>query len=328
MQSAARQSGPSTAKIIAAFAAIYIIWGSTYLAIRFALQGLPPLLMMGIRHFVAGMTLFAFLRLRGTATPPRRLWLPAVLAGACLFLGGHGILAWAELHIPSGRAALLVATVPLWMVLVGRARGQEKLRPTVVGGILLGLAGVALLIRGGLAGRAQWAELALLGACLLWAIGSIYSRSLRDVPSAALFAAMEMMAGGALLITAAAFGGELHANVWRGLSANSLLPLAYLIIFGSIVGFTAYNWLLTVSTPSRVATYAYVNPVVAVALGWLLASEPLTARDILGTVIIIGSVVMVTRPRRQVAEARADREPQRELSASRSHDLGCEDGAA
>lgn len=283
-----------------AFAAIYLIWGSTYLAIRYAVESIPPLLMMGIRHFTAGTVLYAWVRLRGTPAPIRAHWKSAAIAGAIFFLGAHGTLAWAEEKVPSGIAALLNATLPLWIVLLTRWTGDRRiLSRSVVIGLLLGFVGVGVLIgpaalQAGSGVNVFFAMVVLAGA-LLWAIGTIYTQKARLPESASLSAAMQMIAGGLSLFAASLiFGEKAHLSEITGKAAASL---GYLIVFGSLIAFSAFTWLHKVAPAARLSTYAYVNPVVAVILGWALASEPIGARTIAAAAIIVAGVALVNRGR-------------------------------
>jgi drug/metabolite transporter (DMT)-like permease len=302
---------PALPQVLAAFAAVYVIWGSTYLAIRFAIETLPPLLMAGVRFLLAGAVLYAFVRARGVARPRLVHWRSATVVGGLLLLCGNGGVVWAEQVIPSGVAALLVATVPLWMVLLDWARpGGASPSGTVIAGLVVGFAGLVLLIGPSeLVGSGRvdpTGAVVVLFASLAWAIGSIYSRSASLPTSPLLATAMEMITGGALLAVGGLVRGELATLDPSGISAESALAFGYLVVFGSLIGFTCYIWLLGVTTPSRVATYAYVNPVVAVLLGWALASEPLTARVIGAATVIVAAVVLITRERSTRATNGAD----------------------
>jgi drug/metabolite transporter (DMT)-like permease len=301
---------PSRLQVALGFAAIYLIWGSTYLGIRYAVETIPPLLMMGVRHASAGILVYVWARSRGAVSPGVREWGYAAIAGLLLFVAGHGILAWAEQKIPSGMAALLCATLPLWTVLVARLKGSEqKLSTRSWAGLILGFAGVGVLI----APSALQAHetLSILGiaaatvSSLAWAIGTVYSKSVQMPSSSVLSAAMQMICGGVLLLVAAFASGE--GNHLTAFSLRSMLALGYLIVFGSIIAFTVFTWLLTVASASRVSTYAYVNPVVAVLLGWLLAAEPVGWNTWVATAIIIAGVVLVTAksdvPRQERHEA-------------------------
>jgi drug/metabolite transporter (DMT)-like permease len=287
------------ARTVFAFAVLYLVWGSTYLAIRFALETLPGFAMAGVRFLVAGGLVYAWARVRGTPVPTRREWRSAAIVGALLLLGGNGAVVWAERTVPSGPAALLVATMPLWVVLLewGRSGGS---RPgiAVLVGLVLGFAGVGILIdpigavRGGAIDPAG-AFVLVLGS-LSWSVGSALAPRLELPKSMLLGTAMEMIAGGVLLTLLAAVTGELAQVNLATASFRSIGALLYLIVFGSILAFNAFVYLLKAAPPARVATYAYVNPVVAVGLGWLLANEPIDARMIAATGIIVAAVAMVT----------------------------------
>jgi drug/metabolite transporter (DMT)-like permease len=290
---------PSRPRTALSFLAVYLIWGSTYLAIRYAIETLPALLMAGARYLVAGSVVFAWGLRRNGKPPSARSWRQAALLGALFFLGGNGAVVWAERRIPSGLASLLIATMPLWVVLLEwiRPRGSRP-PPLVVLGVALGFVGLLLLVPLGAHGSegpvdALGALVLVLGA-LSWATGSLFALH-ADLPkSLMLSSGMEMLAGGVFLLLAGALFGELGEVRPAVVSTRSLLAFAYLVVFGSIVAFSAFTYLLEVSTPSRVSTYAYVNPVVAVVLGWVLAGEALTTRTLLGAAVIVGAVAVVT----------------------------------
>jgi drug/metabolite transporter (DMT)-like permease len=292
----------SRAKIAAAFAAIYIIWGSTFLGIRYAIETMPPLLMAGTRFVIAGGMLYAWAALREGARATPRQWINTAIVGAMLLSIGNGAVSWAEQTVPSGLAALIVAITPLWMVLFEFLRpGGDRPTAPIIAGIALGLIGLVLLIGpgeilGSSAVEPASAVLLLIGT-LSWAGGSIFSRSLSLPSSARLSTAMQMLAAGVLLLIAGAIAGELPDVALRQLSTKSVLAFIYLIVFGSIVGFTAYSWLLTVASAASVSTYAYVNPVVALLLGWLLADEPITARTLLAAGVVLAGVALITAAR-------------------------------
>jgi drug/metabolite transporter (DMT)-like permease len=285
--------------VIAAFAAIYLIWGSTYLAIRLAIETMPPLLMAGTRFTVAGLLLFAWARTRGGApAPTRRQWGAAALMGVLLLACGNGGVSWSEQRVASGLAALLVALVPLWTVLLEWARpGGRRPAAAVLVGLALGLGGVALLVApGSTGGRGvdPVGALVLLGATLAWSIGSVSARRL-PLPSSPLMAtALEMLAGGAALLVAGLAGGEGRALHLAAITPRSLLALGYLVVFGSLVAFTAFVWLLRVRPAGRVATYAFVNPAVAVLLGWAVLGEALAARTLVAAAVIVAGVALIT----------------------------------
>ena len=289
---------PSRVTILLAFAAVYIIWGSTYLAIRFAVETIPPFFMAGGRFLVAGATLYLWMRSRGTPAPTRADWAGAALVGALLLGTGNGGLCWSERRVPSGLAALLLATIPIWMVLLDSLRkGGTKLGARVMGGIALGVAGPALLAGPAHLWGSSRVNLAGAGALMLsafsWALGSVLSHKVSLPRSAFLAAAMQMLAGGVLLLLMALLSGErrqLHAS---GVAPRSWLGLLYLISAGSFLGFTAYLWLLRHVPMARVSTYAFVNPAVAVFLGWTLGREPLTGRELLASASIIAGVGLI-----------------------------------
>jgi drug/metabolite transporter (DMT)-like permease len=298
---------PFRVRLVLGFAAIYLIWGSTYLGIRYAVETIPPLLMMGVRHFVAGAVVYAWVRRRGTPAPQLKQWGYALIAGGFLFLGGHGVLAWAEQKVPSGLAALLCATLPLWTVLLARLdRSERKLGLRAWAGLLLGFAGVALLI--GPSALGQHLDLlaagAVLSSALLWAVGTSYSRAVRLPASTVLSAAMQMVSGGAMLLVTGLLAGEGARVHFASITMRSVLSLAYLIVFGSIIAFTVYVWLVRVSSLSRISTYAYVNPVVAVLLDWAVAGEALGVRALAATVIILAAVALASTRRKQAVEVR------------------------
>jgi drug/metabolite transporter (DMT)-like permease len=297
---------PARALVLAAFAILYIVWGSTYLAMRVAVDTLPPFLMAGSRFLVAGGALFALLRLRGAPQPTRAHWRSAAVSGFLLLASGNGLVAWAEQTVPSGLTALLVGLVPVWFALVDWLRpGGTRPQVRTLAGILVGFAGITLLVspHGGSTPDAPlnvWGVLALLVAGISWAGGSLYSKYHSKVESPWLNASLQMLSGGAALIGLAWLTGEFHRVNWPHISAQSVSALAYLIVFGSWIGFSAYVWLLKVSKPSHVATYAYVNPVIALFLGSLLLREPLTPRVLLAAAIILAGVIIITLPKNAV----------------------------
>jgi drug/metabolite transporter (DMT)-like permease len=286
-------------RIILAFAAIYLIWGSTYLAIRFAIESIPPYLMGGVRFLIAGGALYAVLRWRGVGAPSRRQWRAALIVGGLLLWGGNGGVMIAEQYVPSSLAALIVAMVPLWMVLLNWWWGDGA-RPNAgtLLGVGLGLAGIALIAAPGQAaaeGAVNPIGLSILVlASLSWSIGSLYSRKSSLPANALLATSLEMLAGGALMLIAGLLLGQGAQIHFEQISLLSLAALGYLIVFGSLIGFTAYVWLLKVSTPARVSTYAFVNPVVAVFLGWAFAGEALSLRVLMAAAVIIIAVMLIT----------------------------------
>lgn len=295
---------PSTARLVTAFAAVYILWGSTYLAIRFAVATIPPFLMAGTRHLIAGAILYPLARIRTGERPTRANWSAATLIGALLLFGGNGGVCWAEQIVPSGVTALLVATVSLWMVTIDWLR-PGGVRPTgrVFVGLALGFAGLAFLVGPSkLAGSGRVNPLGaavLVLASLSWATGSVFSRHL-ELPRAPLLGtAMQSLAGGALLIVVGLLTGQGARLDGSAVSLRSVVALGYLVVFGSLLGFSAYTWLLVHAPPTRVGTYAYVNPVVAMFLGWAFAGERITLRTFVAAAVIIAAVVLVITARQR-----------------------------
>ncbi len=295
-------AAPSRAALLTAFGLVYVIWGSTYLFIRYAIETIPPFFMAGARYLIAGAAVYAWTRMRGEPRAPFRQWRAAIIVGALLLMGGNGGVTWSEQRVASGIAALLVASVPVWMVLLDwwRPGGRRPNAGTAIG-LALGLAGMAVLVgpsalhaRGGIDPVGAGV---LLAGSLSWALGSLYART-ADLPAEPQLAnGMEMMAGGAILLLAGVFAGEWHHVAMSAISLKSLLSLVYLITFGAIVGFSAYTYLLRNAAPSLVGTYAYVNPIVAVLLGWAFAGEPLTPKTLTAAGVILGGVALITLSR-------------------------------
>jgi len=286
--------------VFLAFAAIYLIWGSTYLAIRVAVETLPPFLMAGVRFIVAGALLYAWLAFKGRAAASPRQWRDNLVVGALLLVGGNGLVVWAEQRIPSGITTLLISITPLFMVMFDWML-PKGLRPTwaTFAGLALGFAGVGLLIGGGTGGAAL--DLArcggLLFACVSWAAGSLYSRHARDPADPMTAATLQMLLGGSLMFVVGLARGEMTDLRLASLTSRSLLAWAYLVVAGSLIAFPAYVYLLKHSTPARVSTYSYVNPVVAVFLGWLILGEPVGPRTFLAAAVIIVAVAIITTQR-------------------------------
>lgn len=301
---------PSPLRVAIAFACIYLIWGSTYLAIRFAIETVPPLLMAGIRFLVAGAILYGWCALRGEAERPSGAqWGAAALLGGLFFLGGNGGVAIAETRISSGLTALLIGAIPIWIVLLDwiRPRGARPNGVTVIG-TLVAFAGVWLLVDrraapGGPAVDPLSVSVLVVGT-LAWATGTIASSRLPHVRSHLQSGGMQMLAGGALLCVAGIAIGEgprLHA---AAVSARSWLSIAYLVVAGSLIAFSAYNWLLRVTTPARVGTYAFVNPAIAVFLGWALGGEAVGPGMMLAGALILAGVVLIILTRTATAPVR------------------------
>lgn len=289
---------PPRWQLASALGAVYLIWGSTYLAIRISIETLPPFLMASIRFFVAGIALYAWMRLRGAARPERVHWRSAVMVGGLMLLGGNGGVCWAEQYVPSGLTALIVGTTPLWMVLIDwlwHGAGRPGWRTVI--GLLFGFAGIALLISPGeFAGGGHVdsvGAVVLLVATLAWATGSLLSRHAPFPASALLSTGMQMLCGSVLLLLASGLTGEWGRVEWAQVSARSWMALAYLTVLGAIVAYSAYIWVFRVTTTAVASTYAYVNPLVAVFLGWAFASEPVTTRTLLAGAAIIAAVVVI-----------------------------------
>jgi len=294
------------AQIIAAFASIYVIWGSTYLAIRYAIETIPPFLMGGARFLVSGALLYIWARYRGAPRPTRLHWRNAIIAGAFLLLGGNGAVIWAEQFVPSGLTALLVSILPFWLVIIEWVRPPRR-RPSsaVLAGLVLGFIGIIVLIGPGNVGgqgdiRPLGALVLILGS-LAWAIGSFWSRDAKLPDSGLLTTGMEMLGGGVLLLIVGVLSGETSHLDIHHVSRASAIGLAYLVTFGSLLGFTSYIWLLDKVSPARLGTYAYVNPIVAVLLGWAIAGETLSARTAVAAVIVICAVALITTARSTTA---------------------------
>lgn len=297
MNNQEKASGPA---IWAGLIAIYIVWGSTYLAILFVVETMPPFLAAGFRFLIAGAVLYAFRRLRGDQAPRKIEWRSAAIVGLFLLVGGNGGVMWAEQRVPSGIAALMIASVPLWMALLDSFRpGGRRPNGWVGIGILAGFIGILVLI-----GPAQLlgieGDVDLLGVTVLllaaffWAVGSLYNRGAKLPASPLLGTGMEMLLGSLGLFLLGTLTGEWSQLDFASVSTRAWLGFAYLVVFGSWVGFASYIWLLRVAPTMLVSTYAYVNPLVAIMLGSLLAGEELTARVLLAAVFILGSVVVIT----------------------------------
>ncbi len=294
---ASARLGPPQLKVIAAFAAIYTIWGSTYLAIKIPIETIPPFLMAGSRFLIAGGLLDIVVRLRGAEKPTVAQWESAAVVGSLMFLAGNGALTWSEQKVPSGLAALLLSIIPLWMVFLHHLELRRPLGRQLMFGLALGLAGIAVLVGphellGGGQVIPSGAIVLVLGF-FSWAPESLRSRRGGMPKSSPLAASMEMLTGSAGLFLLGFFTGEGNAIGHPAISTRSLLAVAYLVVFGSFLGFTSYTWLLGVSSPSRAATYAYVNPIIAVFIGWALGSEPVTPRVLAALAVIVTAVALI-----------------------------------
>src|SRR5450755_1379304 len=290
---------PPAWKTLLAFAIIYFVWGSTFLAIRVGVREVPPLLLASMRFFIAGAVLFGWMRLKGTPSPSRREWAAASLLALCIFVVDYGLLFWAEQRVPSGIAAVMLATIPVFMslseIIVLRT---QRLTIRLALALLIGIAGVSVLVsRSVNVGEApidRRGAIALVIAAMSWSIASALTRKLPLPASKVMSSGAQMLTGGILLAIAAAIFGEFRGFHVTAVSRNVWFALAYLIFAGSIVGFTAYVWLLHHESPTKVGTYAYVNPVVAVAMGYFVGGEAVGPRTLVGALCVLVSVITIT----------------------------------
>jgi drug/metabolite transporter (DMT)-like permease len=292
---------PSRLLVVLCFAAVYILWGSTYLGIRLAIETLPPFLMAGTRFTLAGAILLTWSRLKGERfLSSASQWQKAFIVGGLLLLCGNGGVTWAEKYVATGLAALLVSTEPLWVVILNWIATRRRPNSKVLLGVLTGLVGVTMLVSDRLwqGNDNSWLSLIGGGVVILagfgWAAGSVYSNRRPIDASTSMASGMQMISGGVLLLVLALVSGDVGRFNPATASWTSIGAFFYLLVFGSLVGFTAYSWLLINVTPSMATTYAYVNPVVAVFLGWLIAGEPLTRKMLLAALVIVSSVVLIT----------------------------------
>ena len=324
--SPAQTVSPNPLLILGALLTVYVIWGSTYLAIRLAIASIPPFLMAGTRYLAAGGAMFLFALFRGAKIPSPVEWRDALIVGACLLLVGNGGVTFAEQYVPSGTAALLVATVPVFLIIFAwSAKIGPRPSAMVSLALVLGLLGVSILSGAGApsalssANRFNWyiAIIALIAAAAVWAAGTLYSRKAARPSSAIVGVGIQMICGGALLLLVSISTGEASRFDWSRVTAESTLAWVYLVVFGAIIAFTAYIWLARVCSPELVGTHAFVNPVVAVLLGWAIAGEALDSRTISGAAVIVVAIVIIVvstnrtnraTPRRttELAEARSE----------------------
>jgi len=292
------------------FACIYVIWGSTYLAIRFGVATIPPFLLAGVRFFIGGALFYLWAKIKGAPNPQKKHWLTAFIVGAFLVVGGNGLVNWSEKTLPSGIAALLVGMMPFFLVLFDWLRPRGN-RPgwIVIMGLILGFSGVVLLVNPtqvqGVSSIDKFGAALILAATILWAFGSLYSRQAKQPESHALFAGMQMMAGGAVAFLVSYLMGEFHKFDISALSPLSFWSWTYLTLFGSFA-FGVYLWLLQVSTPAKVSTYAYVNPVIAIFLGAMLDNEHLTRWTVGCSIIIISAVMVIITAKARAQSVNAE----------------------
>jgi drug/metabolite transporter (DMT)-like permease len=301
---------PSRWKILLAFAIVYLVWGSTFLAIRVGVREVPPFLLAGMRFFAAGIVLYAWMRAKGTASPTRREWAAASFLAVLIFVFDYGLLFWAEKRVPSGIAAVMMATIPVFMALAEILfLRTQKLTMRLGLALLVGICGVAVLVSRspglGEAAIDTSGAVALLVSAISWSLAAILTRKLSLPESKVMSSGSQMLAGGTLLIITSAMLGEFKAFDVRAVSSGAWLALVYLIVAGSIIAFTAYVWLIHHESPTKVGTYAYVNPVVAVLLGYFLGREALGARTVVGTLLVLVSVVVITTTPKKKVEPEA-----------------------
>jgi drug/metabolite transporter (DMT)-like permease len=302
-------TGQSRLLTLLAFACIYFIWGSTYLAIRYAVETIPPLFVASFRHLIAGGLLFGWCWWRGLRTV-RKQWFASIKLAALFFLVGHGTLHWAQQTLPSGVAAFLIATEPIFVAIILTATRRTRLTPTLLIGLLLGLSGVALIGADLQNDRSQMLSSgAVLIGTLSWATGMVYSRDAPLHPDDRMAAAMSLLAGAVLLFLTGAVTGEAASFELALVSVKSLGALGYLAIAGSLVAYSAYFWLLNRYPPTLIATHTYVNPIVALVLGWSIAGEVLTTRFVFGGVVVIAAIALVGRATSRESQATKIREP-------------------
>ena len=303
--------GENRLLIILAFACIYVIWGSTYLAIRYAVETIPPLFVAGFRHLIAGALLFGWCWYRGLR-PSRQQWFASIVLAALFFLIGHGTLHWAQQTLPSGMAALLVATEPIFVAIILMFTRRARMTPSLIVGVLLGLFGVALIVGADVrTGRAEMLSsvVVLIGAAS-WSTGMVYSRSAALHPDTRMAAGMSLLAGAVMLLLCGTITGEAATFHLSAISTKSLLALGYLAVAGSLVAYSAYFWLLNRFPPTLISTHTYVNPLVALALGWAIAGESLAPRVVFGGLLVVGAIAWMSRtsPEDQAAKTHEPRE--------------------
>jgi drug/metabolite transporter (DMT)-like permease len=313
----ANSTRPSRASLVAAFAALYVFWGGTFLAIRYAVGEIPPLLLMATRCAAGAAILFAWLAWRHQLEQPTRAqWLTSAAAGTFLFVGCHGLMAWAEQRVTSGQTALYATATPLWIVLLDALHSRRAPAGGVLAGLALGILGVAVLTAGGTASGTAVDRVVLLVGGLYWAAGSLVARDGARPKSAFQSTAMQLAAGAAALLIASALTGELSSG-WSPAQVTSrgVAALAFLVLCGTVLGFGAYTWLMRVATPATVSTYAFVNPIVALTLGWAVGDDLITWRTAVAAALVIGAVLL-TRERSSHSRARAEQQSGRAARAA------------
>ena len=304
--------------IIVAFACIYIIWGSTYLAIRYAVETIPPLFVASFRHLIAGALLFAWCWRRGLR-PVRKQWFASFVLGVLFFLIGHGTLHWAQQTLPSGMAAILVATEPIFVAIIVIVTGRTRITPALLLGVLLGVGGVALIFAADIrTGSSEMlSSLVVLIGAASWSTGMVYSRSAALHPDSHMAAGMSLLAGAVLLSLGGIVTGEIAHLHFTAISMKSLFALVYLAVAGSLVAYSAYFWLLNRFPPTLISTHTFVNPLVALALGWALAGEVLAPRVVFGGLIVIAAIAWMSRVTTEEAEPAKVREQHEASTATK-----------
>ena len=311
-------SGDNLLLTLFAFACIYFVWGSTYLAIRYAVETIPPLFVAGSRHLIAGGLLFGWCWWQGLR-PTRQQWFASIVLAVLFFLIGHGTLHWAQQTLPSGVAAFLIATEPIFVAIIVSAIHRSRITPSLLLGLLLGLLGVGLIIGAEVqTGSAELlTSIAVLIGAASWSVGLVYSRSGKLHPDPRMSAAMSLLAGSVMLLLGGMITGEgarLYVNL---VSLKSLLALVYLAVAGSLVAYSAYFWLLNRFSPTLIATHTYVNPLVAVILGWAIGGESLTNRFLFGGLLVIAAIALVGRANsREQTAARSASSYDREIEST------------
>lgn len=300
---------PANSLVIAAFAAIYLIWGSTYLGILLAIEHIPPFFMAGARFIIAGLLLLGWVLYKGEKLPPAKSMVQISFSGLLMLFIGNGAVTWVEQYLPSGLAAIIVATVPLWFVLLDKKQWRFNFsNKGILFGLLIGFAGVVLLFGGNAAGdlfsdpKKTISVFVLIAGTIGWTIGSLYAKYKQVQGSTMMKVAVQMLAAGIAFFITGLLSGEQHTFRLSEVTTTSFAALGYLIVFGSLIGYLAYMWLLSVRPASLVGTYAYVNPVVAVFLGWLVASETVSLQQGIGLAVIITGLLLVNRAKDKVAK--------------------------
>jgi len=317
---------PPAWKVLLAFAIIYFVWGSTFLAIRVGVKEVPPFLLAALRFLLAGIFLYGWMRLKGTPAPSRREWASALLQGTLIFAIDYGCVFWAEQRVPSGLTAVVLATIPVFITLFEIAiLRTQRLTLGLSVALIVGIFGVAVLTNDSLSlGEVpidRKGAIAILVASFAWSLATIISRKLPLPDSKPMSAAAQMLAGGVQLLALSLFAGEFKGFQVQAVSGVAWFSLFYLVVAGSIVGFTAYVWLLHYESPTKVGTYAYVNPVIAVTIGWLAGDESVGLRTLLGTLLVLTSVITITMTKAVQPKSSLDNSGRRSASSLSAADV-------